>query len=284
MRVAVTGAGGRVGTAVVDLLVARGHGVVAIDRSFPSGRPLLNGVSTRELDASDFDALRLSLAGCDALVHLAAIPGPGRQHDAKVHNNNVTASYNAMRAAVEVGIDRVCQASSINAIGAAFSRVPRFDYLPLDTAHPTYNEDPYSLSKWICEQQADSIARRYQDVSVTSLRFHLIAADEGTARSVTERNPAHAVRHLWGWTSFAAAARACCLAVEAYQPGHRVLFVVSPRHVGPAPAEELLQTYYPHVPLRCPITGDEGFFDCSDGPQSLGWRDDNDGAHNHGRD
>jgi len=271
MRVAVTGAAGRVGMAVVDVLVARGHGVVAIDRSFSSVSQFGQAVMAREVDASDFEALTLALAGCDALVHLAAIPGPGRQPDSKVHNNNVTASYNAMRAAVEVGIDRLCQASSINAIGAAFSRVPHFDYLPVDTAHPTYNEDAYSLSKWICEQQADSIARRYEGVSVKSLRFHLVAADESAARAVTERNPPQAVRHLWGWTSFSAAAQACCLAVEIYRPGHSVYFVVSPRHVGPAPAEELLHTHYPDVPLRCPITGDDGFFDCSDGLQSLGW-------------
>ena len=76
-----------------------------------------------------------------------------------VHNNNVVSSYNALRAAATAGVRRVCQASSVNAIGGRFSRwPPRYDYFPVDEQHPTYAEDPYSLSKWICEQQADAIA------------------------------------------------------------------------------------------------------------------------------
>ena len=88
---------------------------------------------------------------------MAAIPAPGHHPDHEVHNNNVMGSYNALRAAVEVGIQRVCQASSVNATGLAYSRWPHFDYFPLDEEHPTYNEDPYSLSKWICEEQGQLV-------------------------------------------------------------------------------------------------------------------------------
>ncbi len=61
--------------------------------------------------------------------------------------NNVVGSYNALRAAAEHGITRICQASSVNAIGLSYSRTPRFDYFPIDEAHPNYSEDPYSLSQ-----------------------------------------------------------------------------------------------------------------------------------------
>lgn len=258
---------------MVRALIRRGHSVVAIDRHFAPDWGLCNGVTIVELNVWDFEGLGKSLGGCDGLIHLAAIPGPGRQHDIEVHNNNVVGSYNAMRAAVEVGIARVCQASSVNSIGAAFSRAPRFDYFPVDTGHPSYNEDPYSLSKWICEQQADSIARRY-DISLTSLRIHMVASSEEAARSLTKANPELGIKHLWGWTSLWSAAAACCLAVESYDRGHRVLFVVSPRHVGQGSAEELIQGYYPDVTLRRPIEGDDGFFDCSDAERLLGWRHD----------
>ena len=40
-----------------------------------------------------------------------------------------------MRAAVESGVLRICQASSVNAIGQAYSRAPRYDYFPIDEAH-----------------------------------------------------------------------------------------------------------------------------------------------------
>src|SRR6202011_523388 len=106
------------------------------------------------------------------------------QHaDYVVHNNNVAGSYNVLSAAARLGITRVCQASSINATGGAFSRRPRYDYFPLDEVHPTYNEDPYSLSKWICEQQGDSFARRYEHMSIASLRFHWVIEDRAAARN-----------------------------------------------------------------------------------------------------
>ena len=61
---------------------------------------------------------------------------------------NVTASYNALRAAIEAGITRISQISSINAIGAYFTPYRReFQYLPLDEAHRFEPADPYSLSK-----------------------------------------------------------------------------------------------------------------------------------------
>ena len=138
MKIAVTGGSGRVGKGVVEMALAQGHQVVNIDRVSPgnlAGHPNLAYIQT---DSTDYDALVAALRGCDALVHLAAIPAPGRLPDQVVHNNNVTASYNALRAAVEVGIQRICQASSVNATGLAYSRWPHFDYFPLDEQHPTY--------------------------------------------------------------------------------------------------------------------------------------------------
>ncbi len=149
------------------LLVERGHFVVAIDKKVPYGRdggdsgPGAPRPHWLTVDVTDYPPLLVAFEGCDAVVHLAAFPGPGQAAEWAVHNNNVVSSYNALHAAASLGIPRICQASSVNAIGGAYSRAPRFDYFPLDEAHPSYNEDPYSLSKWICEQQAASIARRH---------------------------------------------------------------------------------------------------------------------------
>lgn len=57
-------------------------------------------------------------------------------------------SYNILRAAAELGIARVAQASSINAIGGYLSQGgPTFDYFPVDEQHAARPHDPYSLSK-----------------------------------------------------------------------------------------------------------------------------------------
>lgn len=276
VRIAVTGAAGRVGAGVVDLLVQRGYTVVGVDRASSDSLRSYDRVEMVAADLTDYHAVRAALGGCAAVVHLGAIPGPGGRPEHEVHNNNVVSSYNVLRAAVEVGIGQICQASSINAIGAAFSRTPRYDYLPIDEDHPTYNEDPYSLSKWICEQQAASLARRFDTVSISSLRLHLIAADETQARALTARQEAMAARHLWGWTALGAAARACVLAVELGRPGARVYQIVAGRQVGPASTGELLGRYYPGVPIRGVLTRDGGLFDCSAAERDLSWRHDTD--------
>src|SRR5205823_2802556 len=111
-------------------------------------------------------------------------------------------------------------ASSVNAIGGAFSRAPRYDYFPLDERHLTYAEDPYSLSKWVLEQQADAFARRYGWMSIASLRFHLLVDDFERARQVNAQIGPIAIRHLWAYTSLGEASRACLLSLSAAFSGH----------------------------------------------------------------
>src|SRR5262249_46689723 len=141
MHIALTGSTGRIGRAITEMALADGHSLVCIDRVAP---PLPQAAATTfvQADMSDYDALLAALRGCEGLIHMAAIPSPGHHPDHVVHNNNVVGSYNALRAAAEAGIQRICQASSVNAIGSAYSRMPRYDFFPVDETHPTYNEDP----------------------------------------------------------------------------------------------------------------------------------------------
>jgi nucleoside-diphosphate-sugar epimerase len=273
MRIAVTGGSGRIGRAVVELALAQGHAVVSIDRALPqdgAGRP---DVAFVQADITSYADVEQALRGCDALVHLAAIPAPGHHPDHEVHNNNVVGSYNALRAAAQLGIERVCQASSINATGAAYSRSPRYDYLPLDEQHPTYNEDPYSLSKWICEQQGDSFARRYEAMTIASLRFHGVVPDRATAAR-WGANPGRLAKQLWGYTRLDAAARACLLALTAGYRGHEAFYIVAPDTVVDVPSLELAQQFFPDVPLRGDLGGRRGFYNCEKAERLLGWKHD----------
>ncbi|GAB4431777.1 MAG: NAD(P)-dependent oxidoreductase [Chloroflexi bacterium OHK40] len=271
MHIVITGASGGIGRAVVSLALAEGHSVTAIDRTPP---PEPSPATFVALDMADYEGIERALRGADALIHLAAIPSPGRHPDHVVHNNNVVGSYNALRAAAEVGIRRVCQASSVNAIGHSYSRNPRYDYFPIDEAHPTYNEDPYSLSKWICEQQADSICRRYEDMAVASLRFHWVTPDPSLPAQyyTSDDLEARRARHLWAWTSLESAARACLLGVTASFSGHEPLFIIAPRTAVETPSYELAQRYYPAVPIRGDLSGTTAFFTSARAEQVLGWR------------
>lgn len=272
MKIAVTGASGRVGSAVVDRAILDGHEVVAIDR-VPSrpGRPATEVI---ELDMQDYHAVARALSGCDGLIHLAAISGPGRLADHVVHDNNVVSSYHALRAAAEVGIRQICQASSINAIGGRFSRSPRYDYFPVDERHPAYVEDPYSLSKWICEQQAESIARRHPGTTIASLRLHGVVGQRADAVSWLETAGEAVVRQLWGYTTTEAAARAFLAGVTAEFEGHHAFYIVAPDTMAGTPSAELARAHYPDVAITGDLSGTNGFFDCSKAESLLGWTHD----------
>jgi nucleoside-diphosphate-sugar epimerase len=271
MRLAITGGSGRVGVATVAQARRHGHDVVVLDQSEPPAS-IADVVAYQGCDMLDFDAVKAGFAGCDAVIHLAAIPSPREGRNHWVHQNNVVGSYNALLAAAELGIKRVVQASSVNAIGASYSRAPHYDYFPVDEHHPTYNEDAYSLSKWIAEQQADSIVRRYEDMSVASLRFHAVVTDRPAASVLTERvGEAMVAKELWGYTTAEMISQACVLGCEATFPGHEVFFVIASDTRSDVPSEELWQRHYPGVPLRRPLMGNEGFFDCGKAVRLLGW-------------
>jgi len=260
LRIAVTGASGRIGRAVVDLAAQQGHTVVAIDRA---------GDGVRCADVTVYEQLAAAAEDCDALIHLAAHSRPGQRPDHVTHNENVTGSYNALQVAANLGIDRVCLASSVNAIGGGYSRRPRFDYFPIDERHPTYNEDPYSLSKWIGEAQADSVARRNPHMSIASLRLHAVRATRPTA--IDSARSEFAIRDLWGYVPLRAAARACVLALTADFRGHEVFYIVAPDTAAATPTAELCQKHYPDVPLRRPLPDNTGLYDCGKAERVLGW-------------
>ncbi|MEI7770572.1 MAG: NAD(P)-dependent oxidoreductase [Chloroflexales bacterium] len=270
MHIAITGGSGRVGRGVIDLALEQGHTVVSIDRAAPAEpRP---GVRFVHADITSYDEFLAAMGGCDGLIHLAAIPTPDHHPDHVVHNNNVAASYNALRAAAQLGIRKICQASSINAVGQAYSRWPRFDYLPLDEAHPTYNEDPYSLSKWICEIQGDSIARRYAGTTIASLRFHWVTDTRPVLAEHPGSNPENLAKNLWSYTLLSAAARACLAVMTAEYVGHQAFFIAAPTTVMGEESLALKQRYFPAAELRGDLTGHRGFYNCAKAEQLLGWR------------
>jgi nucleoside-diphosphate-sugar epimerase len=276
MRIALTGGSGGVGRAIAAQALRDGHSVVSIDRSAPTAA-LSDGMTFVQADMSDYDKLVEAFAGCDAVIHMAAIPAPGRHPDHVVHNNNVVGSYNALRAAAEHGISRVCQASSVNAVGHSYSRHPRYDYFPLDEAHPNYGEDPYSLSKWICEQQADAFVRRYEDMRIASMRFHWVVPDRQKAALSFTRNSANPAKHLWAYTRFDAAADACLKSLAARFKGHEVFYIVAPDTTVDAPSLELAREHFPDVPIRGDLSDTKSFFSSAKAEQLLGW------THNPGK-
>ena len=108
----------------------------------------------------DADGLRRASAGHDAIIHLAAVPGPGRASAADLLTLNVIGTVNVLEAAVARGVERVVLASSAAATGFSFQThdiVPR--YLPIDEAHPDAPQDEYGLSKLLAEAALQALHR-----------------------------------------------------------------------------------------------------------------------------
>jgi len=273
MKIAVTGAHGDLGSGLIPFLLEQGHDVVGIDLVPPRDKEMgwVRGLRTVFANTGDFGEFVGAVEGCDALIHLAAHRSPMNQPAPVVYANNTQGSYNALYAAAVLGIQRVCLASSINAIGGVYSREPRYDYFPVDEAHPTYAEDPYSLSKWVLEQQGDAFARRYADMRIASLRFHWILDTRARALEIGKGFAEGVARHLWAYTLTSQAVTACYRAITADFTGHEVFYITAPQTASETPSLELAAQYYPNVEIRGSLEGHASFFDCSRAARILGW-------------
>ncbi len=270
MRIAVTGGNGDMGRSLIPYLLEQDHTVVSIDRALPAAN--LAGVNFIIADTRDFGQFVASIRGCDALIHLAAIRSPVNHPDPVIYADNTIGSYNALSAASALGIKRVCLASSINAIGGAFNRSPKYDYFPVDEKHSTYAEDPYSLSKWVLEQQGDAFARRYEWMMIASLRFHMLLDSREKAVQRTATMGAAAIRHLWAYTLLSEASRACLLSLTVDFTGHEVFYITAPYTVAAQPSADLAREYYPNTEIRGDLSDQNSFFNCSKAERILGWK------------
>ncbi len=113
MRVLVTGGAGFIGSHAVDKLMERG----VTPRTFDLNRSPYHPPG--EVDAFlgsllDPEALRLAMAGCHAVIHLAAVADVKDVHDepSYAENINVRGTLNVLEAAHRAGVKRVVYGST----------------------------------------------------------------------------------------------------------------------------------------------------------------------------
>ncbi|KAK7033003.1 NAD-binding protein [Favolaschia claudopus] len=267
-KIVVTGSNGRVGKRVVLSALAKGYHVVGVDNSplATSDHNLGSNFTFVQTDLRDYDETLKALVGSEAIVHLAAYPAPG-DYKVVVHNSNVVISWNVLRAAAELGINRIAQASSVNAITLVYSQQPKFEFFPIDETHPALPDEPYGLSK--------VIVRRYKDMRVASLRIHWSVPSRDYANK--KLDVARAKNDLWGYVQEDSAVEAFLLAItqptDAWPSASEAFFIAAPETTWDGETTELIREYWPDVPIKegHNFTGNAGFFDCSKAKQLLGW-------------
>ncbi|KAL1956672.1 hypothetical protein VTO42DRAFT_6922 [Malbranchea cinnamomea] len=277
MKIAITGARGSVGREIVKTCADAGHHTVQINRTDQEYDGTPNSEMRTADAANDYHAILKSFEGCDAVIHLAAIPNPVDKDHSKVHNNNVNSAFNGMRAAAELGIKRFCYASSVNAVGLAYANQPlHFDYFPLDEEAPQHPTDPYALAKQEAEIQARAFAEWFPGMNIACMRIHEVAPLKDVQKEHEENWDVAAVMQLWGWVSPQATARACLLAVEKSDKvnGFQIFNICAPTTTQTTPSVELAKKYYPNAEIRADMSGNQGFWTIEKAKGILGWTHD----------
>jgi len=172
-RVLVTGAGGFIGSHLVDELLSKGAEVTAFvhynarnDWGMLEGRydektPHLTVIAG---DVTDSLFVKKAISEKDYVFHLAALIGIPYSYAAPESyiNTNVKGTLNVMQACLDEGVDRVVHTSTSEVYGTA-------EYTPIDEKHLLQGQSPYSASKIGGDKIAESFYCSF-GLPVTTIR------------------------------------------------------------------------------------------------------------------
>lgn len=251
-RVAVTGAAGKLGRAVVRHLAESGWQVLSLDRDRPAEAP----GEFLTVDLTDYGQVVEALTGgvdehtpVEAVVHLAAVPAPGLQPNAATFANNAPATYNVFAAARAAGIRNVVWASSETVLGLPFDTPP--PYVPVDEEYRPRPESTYSLVKSLEEEMAHHFCRWDPQLKMVGLRFSNVMDPEDYAQFPDfDRDPHLRRWNLWGYIDARDGAQAVRRALEHTAPGMDVFVIANADTVMSRSSADLVADVFPGVEVR----------------------------------
>ena len=187
MKVLVTGADGFIGSHLCEALLRSGHDLRAfvlynsfnswgwLDQTPPDVR---QGLDVFAGDIRDPHGVRTAMAGCDAVLHLAALIAiPYSYHSPDTYvDTNVKGTLNVLQAARELGVGRVVHTSTSEVYGTA-------RFVPITEEHPLQGQSPYSASKIGADQLAYSFFSSF-DLPVVIARPFNTYGPRQSARAV----------------------------------------------------------------------------------------------------
>lgn len=225
LTLGVTGGSGRLGQYVVNDLIAQGYQVKVLDLAAP---PEQSQVSYAPCNVLDLDSLTKGLQGVDGVIHLAALDFDfaATIPEEKFIEINTLGTWNVLQTAEKLGIKRVIICSSISACGLSEAN-PSFppEFLPVDETHTRSPIQPYSISKLIMEEMAQSFVRR-GTIEVLSLRPMMVLIPSNIAPTVARATDLE-TRWLFYYISPEDCARAFRLAYEANEVKSGEFFITA---------------------------------------------------------
>ncbi len=184
-KVLVTGAGGFIGSHLVERLVSLGADVRAfVHYSALGGWGWLDSSPTKAKldvvagDLTDRDCVVEAAKGVETIFHLGAliaIPYSYRAPQSYVRTN-VEGTLNVLTAARQAGVTRVVHTSTSEVYGSAQS-------IPMTEEHPQVGQSPYSASKIGADKMAEAFHRSF-GVPVATIRPFNAFGPRQSARAV----------------------------------------------------------------------------------------------------
>lgn len=184
-KVLVTGAGGFIGSHLVEKLVEMGAKVRAFVRynsknnwGWLETSPYKDEIEIYTGDIRDYDSVKDSMKGIEVVFHLAALIGIPYSYISPLAyiKTNIEGTYNVLQSARELAVERVIHTSTSEVYGTA-------KYVPIDESHPLQPQSPYSATKI----SADNIALSFYNafnLPVTIVRPFNTYGPRQSARAV----------------------------------------------------------------------------------------------------
>lgn len=245
MKVIVTGGSGRVGKAVIEVLVRRGHEVLNLDR-----RPAEDGPAKFiYIDLRDRSRLQPIMEQAESIIHMGEIPDVGVGHftDEEVFGSNCTSSSLVFQLAAELKYKRILYTSSIHVYGMG-DGYRRWSILPVDESYPVAPSNSYgaakvaveSYARLLCERKGCAIAAfRLPGVSTGDVHEHWLDSLE------THK---HFPAHLSIYIRSSDIGECFALALERQKPGFEIYNVSAKEVSCGIPLREGMARFCPELP------------------------------------
>lgn len=164
MRVMITGATGFIGYHTACALLNAGHEVSLLVRNPQKMRKMFGQERIEHFtqgDIGDKTQVLAAMAGCDAVIHIAALVSTHASDAGHVYRTNLAGTRNVVGGAVALGIDKVIYVSSVTALFNPQAAVLNED------SPPGTQTSGYGKSKVACEQYVRSLQDAGHNVYIT---------------------------------------------------------------------------------------------------------------------